>query len=323
MISIAMTTYNGAQYIIEQLGSIIHQTVQPDEVIICDDRSSDDTVRLVTDFIRQNGLSNWRVSVNERNLGWKQNFRRAISMTKGDIVFFADQDDIWMPWKLEEMSALMEKHDMGCLFGESVKIDSDGKDLIERNSVNIFSGALNKIVFSPSFYTVGGLGCCMCVRRRVIDKYLHLDVGVDDHDSQCPRIAVVYDSLWHLDKAVIKYRIYSGNTSGISSQFSYGSSDLKHRIEDIKSICAWLEEVQKDPDVEASRKVHVDEAIALQKRRVLYLSGEKGNIFQLLKHRRYYPGMTMIIGDFAYRHGINKALGKIRWKLDKRRALLE
>ena len=319
MISIAMTTYNGSKYIIEQLTSILHQTVQPDEVIICDDRSGDDTVRLVADFISQNGLSNWRVSVNERNLGWKQNFRRAIRMTKGDIVFFADQDDIWMPHKLEEMSALMEKYDMGCLFGESVKIDSDGNDLAERNSVNILSGSLNKIVFSPSFYTVGGLGCCMCAHRRVIDKYLLLDVGVDDHDSQCPRIAILYDSLWHLDKAVIKYRIYSGNTSGISSQYSYGSSDLKHRIEDIKSICTWLEAVLKDPDVEDSRKIYIGEAMALQKKRVLYLNGEKGNIIQLMKYRRCYPSMTMIIGDFAYRHGINKMLGKIRWEMDKRR----
>lgn len=321
MISIAMTTYNGSQYIIEQLESIIHQTVPPDEVIICDDRSSDDTVRLVTDFICQNALLNWRISVNERNLGWKQNFRKAISLTKGDIVFFADQDDIWMSWKLEEMSALMVKHNMGCLFGESEKIGADGKDLAERNSVNNFSGLLNQIDFSPSFYTVGGLGCCMCAHRRVIDKYLQLDVGIDDHDSQCPRIAVLYDSLWHLDKAVIKYRIYSGNTSGISSQYSYGTSDLKHRIDDIESICTWLEAVLKDPEVEKSRKSLIRESITLQKRRMCYLSGEKGNVFQLLKHRQYYPGMTMLIGDFAYHHGINQLLGKIRWKMDKRRSM--
>ncbi len=317
MISIAMTTFNGSRYIIEQLDSILHQTVLPDEVIICDDRSSDSTVQLVEDYIERNALSNWRISVNEKNLGWKQNFRRAVSMTKGDIVFFADQDDIWMPWKLEEMSAFMIKHNMGCLYGECIKIDADGKELRERNSINNFSNSLNKIDFSPSFFSVGGLGCCMCVHRRVITKYLQLDVAIDDHDSQCPRIAVLYDTLWHLDKAVIKYRIYSGNTSGISSQYSYGSSDLKHRVDDIKSICTWLSVVLNDLEEEDARKHLIRKLIKLQNSRVSYLMGEKGNCFQLIKQKRYYPDMTMLIGDIAYRHRMNKTLGKLRWNLEK------
>lgn len=319
MISIAMTTYNGSKYIVEQLDSIKQQTLLPDEVIICDDRSSDNTVDIVSDYIIKNKLTKWKIFVNEKNLGWKQNFRRAISLTKGEIVFFSDQDDIWIEDKIEVMTSLMNKYNMGCLFGESVKIDGDGKDLAERNSVNRFTGALTRIDFSPSFYTVGGLGCCMCVHRRVIDKYLQLDVTIDDHDSQCPRIAVLYDSLWHIDKEVIKYRIYSGNTSGISNRYSYGSSDLKHRIADIESIKTWLEVILKDSQVEESKRWQIKRAYYLQEKRLKYLSGVSGSVFLLFRDYKYYPGLTMLIGDFAYRHGINQLLGKIRWNMDKRK----
>lgn len=102
MISIALCTYNGERYIREQLQSIMEQTCQPDEIIICDDCSKDDTVTIVKDT-----LSIWsgtyKVFINEKNLGYRLNFQKAISKCTGDYIYLCDQDDVWNADKIKTM----------------------------------------------------------------------------------------------------------------------------------------------------------------------------------------------------------------------------
>lgn len=88
-VSVAMASYNGEKYIEEQLTSIFNQDLQPDEVILCDDGSTDATVQIVSEFIEKNGLTGkWRLFQNEARLGFIHNFFHAIAKTKGDLVFF-------------------------------------------------------------------------------------------------------------------------------------------------------------------------------------------------------------------------------------------
>jgi glycosyltransferase involved in cell wall biosynthesis len=108
-ISVAMTTYNGSKYIVEQLYSIMNQSKSVDEILIFDDRSTDDTISSVTDFIRKNNVGNCKFCINESRMGWKKNFIQAIEATTGDIVFLADQDDIWHRQKVELLCAVFEK----------------------------------------------------------------------------------------------------------------------------------------------------------------------------------------------------------------------
>ena len=109
MISIAMTTYNGARFVEAQLRSILEQTRQPDEIVICDDGSRDDTVNIIRRIIKTSGTDRIRLIENEQNLGYIRNFYKAISLTKGDYVFLADQDDIWHRDKIEKSMAVMER----------------------------------------------------------------------------------------------------------------------------------------------------------------------------------------------------------------------
>ncbi|MCQ2441204.1 MAG: glycosyltransferase [Clostridia bacterium] len=94
-ISVAMTSYNGEKFIKTQLSSLLKQIRKPDEVIIVDDVSTDNTVEIIKDFITENGLYDWKLTVNEENLGFKQNFKKALSLATGDIIFLCDQDDDW------------------------------------------------------------------------------------------------------------------------------------------------------------------------------------------------------------------------------------
>lgn len=88
MISIAMTTYNGEKYIERQLESIFSQTLPVDEIIICDDNSKDRTIEIIGRFIEKNQTDKIRLVHNQENLGYIRNFYKAISLTKGDYIFW-------------------------------------------------------------------------------------------------------------------------------------------------------------------------------------------------------------------------------------------
>ncbi len=121
-ISVCMGIYNGEKYIEKQLDSILGQTRRADEVILCDDCSTDGTVEIVRRFIERNGLQEgWRLYCNEENRGYPGNFYYVMGLCTGDVVFLADQDDVWAEAKLERMCAVLEGHTeadvVACKFG--------------------------------------------------------------------------------------------------------------------------------------------------------------------------------------------------------------
>ena len=101
-ISIAMATYNGQTFLLEQLQSFTEQTILPDEVVITDDCSSDKTVALINSF-KKTAPFKIRVYSNEKNLGYTQNFNKALQLCTNDLIFLSDQDDVWLPTKIEYM----------------------------------------------------------------------------------------------------------------------------------------------------------------------------------------------------------------------------
>ena len=128
-ISVAMCTYNGARFIREQLESILGQTRVPDEIVICDDGSVDDTLGVARETLA--GFSG-RVQLvaNPENLGFAKNFEKAISLCGGDIIFLSDQDDVWQRDKLEKMCAIFaERDDVILAFHDSALVDSQLRPL--------------------------------------------------------------------------------------------------------------------------------------------------------------------------------------------------
>ena len=104
-ISVALCTYNGARYLYEQLVSFVQQQRQPDELVVCDDGSTDATLEILREFARSAPFA-VHVHCNETNLGVTRNFERAIALCSGDVIATSDQDDVWLPEKLSRMEAV-------------------------------------------------------------------------------------------------------------------------------------------------------------------------------------------------------------------------
>lgn len=124
-----MCTYNGSRYLREQLESITSQTASPEEIIICDDGSTDTSLDILNEFASQAPFP-VRIFSNEVRLGPAQNFEKAIRLCVGEIIVLSDQDDIWKPQKLERLSAVFERHpDSAYAFSDAEMVDRNGGSL--------------------------------------------------------------------------------------------------------------------------------------------------------------------------------------------------
>ena len=128
-LSVAICTYNGEHYIVEQLQSILDQTVLPNEIIICDDGSTDSTLNLIQELSDRSPIP-MTVYKNERNLGSTKNFEKAIGLCQGEIIFLADQDDVWHINKVEIMTDIFTHHPkVQAVFTNADMMDASGNDL--------------------------------------------------------------------------------------------------------------------------------------------------------------------------------------------------
>ncbi|MFQ8704827.1 MAG: glycosyltransferase [Thomasclavelia sp.] len=244
-ISVVMAVYNGSMYLLKQLESINMQTKKIDEVIIVDDCSSDDSKKIVTSFIKEKHLDNWKLVENEVNLGYKKNFRKGLTLCTGDIIFFADQDDIWHLDKIEKMSDIMKKNQILTLASSCNFINQDDEiiDIEKRAGMSnnnllpiCVEKKLTKIDLEIVIMNNFAQGCTMAFDKSVKQSFLNNSIGLHPHDWEINLIGAINGSCYYLDEALIDYRIHDNNTIGLSSILEQDimnekSKRLKNRIE--------------------------------------------------------------------------------------------
>jgi len=248
MISLAMTTYNGSKYIKEQLDSIKNQTLKIDEVVIVDDCSTDDTVFIIKKFIKDNKLLTWSLFENEKNQGYIYTFRKSIDKTNGDYIFLCDQDDVWEFNKVEDMMEVLEKNlqikSLSCSFS---KIDQKGH-FLKNCKKRPFSSNNNLIRKSIKANSVENItlakvitynispGCTCAFKREIKKDFLNNELQIP-HDWAINFISASVDGLYFFNKKLIKYRLHSSNTIGLTrsldriDRLRICKSGLKERME--------------------------------------------------------------------------------------------
>ena len=221
-ISVVMAVYNGEKYISEQLYSLENQTLPPDELIIIDDGSSDSTVKITKDFIKASKL-NIRFFENEKNLGYFENFKKAMSMITGDICLLCDQDDIWESDKIRKIAAIFDDSSVfGCAAGFTF-IDKNGdvlKNGMLKEGVFAFVDSFpktetEKISLSSVAHRNIAPGCACAYRKPVIDVFLNKSCKKLPHDHQLSLLAAAMDSFYFYNSPLTKYRIHDENTLGL------------------------------------------------------------------------------------------------------------
>jgi glycosyltransferase involved in cell wall biosynthesis len=231
-----MCVYNGEKYLVEQLESIIGQTLLPDEVNIYDDCSADSTVAVINDFIGRHNLSNWHVHINPYNKGWRMNFYDALADCSGDYIFFCDQDDIWYPNKIATMIDVMEKNpQILVLNGIPDVINSENKIISNLETINIQSSSDYSIhqsdLFDNLFYWKHRIGATMAVRKIIKKQLLCFERNnLFVHDLWALNISALMGGCYWIDFPAIRYRVHANN-SCIRLE-----AERKNRKERIKGI---------------------------------------------------------------------------------------
>ena len=213
-----MTTYNGEKYILKQLESIAKQSLPADEVIICDDGSTDNTVILIKKYINENKLKKWSVYKNDKRLGYVNNFIKAIELTKGDYIFLADQDDIFYANKFRVMINYFENNKKCKLLNANFNIIDKNDNICNELRTHARAKRPNgiiKIDFKRWLYESSFPGFSMGFRSEIREKLK--DINVENcygHDQLIGLIALSEDANYEINDVLSGYRMHDNNTTG-------------------------------------------------------------------------------------------------------------
>lgn len=211
-ISVCMATFNGENYLSEQLDSIINQLSIGDELIIVDDSSTDSTMVILK------GFCDPRISIyeNKKNMGVNATFEKAILLAKNEIIFLADQDDIWLEGRVSlmvnhlcETSKMVVSTNFGLIdacgdVDVTTKCDRLNADDSGRHLSNIIGIILN----TRPYY-----GCAMAINKAFIDVVLPMPKFIESHDLWIAMASNLARSNSHLSENTLMHRIHGNNAS--------------------------------------------------------------------------------------------------------------
>jgi glycosyltransferase involved in cell wall biosynthesis len=279
-ISCVIATYNGEKYIAEQLESLFYQTRQFEEVLIFDDCSTDLTVKIVKQFIREKHLNNWFISVNEINKGFSKNFFEGLQKATGDFIFLCDQDDIWYKDKVQRMTDIMlDQPQINILSGGYKPLVSKSMDSLSKIYYffnNKFSKKDKKVVLQRfkknSVYTTRP-GWTYCIRKEFLDSCKNLYHNYSSHDGFFWRYGMINDSFYNFNCETGQFR----RTSNSASSFSNSKENkVRREIElskNYRQICLDMLKYLSTTDVPRKRykqKIYI-KTIKYLEARIIFL----------------------------------------------------
>ena len=212
LISIALATYNGEQFIRQQMDSILAQTMSDYEIVICDDCSTDETISILENYASR--YSRIKIFKNKQNLGFKKNFEKAISLCRGKYIALCDQDDIWNPDHLEILYSEISTND--CICANAQMIDDNGIPMGITMREFIPAHILptnNQFFYKHELYGNIVQGAACMIRRSLLEKALPIPESVRFHDWWFALIACEHGGCKYIDKTILQYRRHDANAS--------------------------------------------------------------------------------------------------------------
>lgn len=235
---VIICSYNGEKYIIEQIRSIMAQTVPVDRISIYDDRSSDTTLATIAKFaetLSRQSAAKIHVQLNPVNLGYAENFMAGIQRAQADILFLCDQDDVWHPEKVEHFLAVFSHRDVDLIFSDGILIDAAGLPIdrdtvlgsygIKKSDIPKFNSAAKAHLSRRNYIN----GAAMAIRRAAAQSALPLPCKMP-HDYWLAIWSSVHNGVYCIDADLYEYRQHSNNVIGMgtSSQLYRWLGILRH-----------------------------------------------------------------------------------------------
>lgn len=280
-ISVFVSIYNGEKYLLQQLDSINKQTRQADEVVLCDDGSSDNSQLIVNDFIKKNNLnSSWSLIINKNNLGVTRNFLSADEKTNGDIIFFSDQDDIWNKDKIKRIEEVFLEHkDAQAVTCRLKTIDELGNDnssyYIKKNEGK---NILRKISFTEQvkYNRCGGL--CLALKKDflILHKNHIIKEGLP-HDLPFGMYAAANDHYYILELPLVSYRLHGSNISDPTFTMRSKINNYERHVEGRKLKYHLMNSCLNNPNINLKKKdyLNLKEMIVFEKKSINALIQKK------------------------------------------------
>lgn len=248
-ISVVICTYNGEDYIGEQLKSILDQSRRVDEIILLDDASSDGTVDLAEKILKDQDIP-YQIIINSRNLGVSANFEKGIALASGEVVLTADQDDVWLENKVRMFEELFEKTP-ACMLAFSDGFVTNGNLEVIRDSIWEAAGFSkekkelfqNKRYYSVLFSDNVVTGAAMGLRRQFALKCVPAPKGTL-HDYWYALCAPFFGDICFLEDKCILYRQHNKNVMGIPKKSFVGK---------VKRWMQCISVLEKDWEIRAVR----------------------------------------------------------------------
>lgn len=239
MVSVVMAAYNGEQYISEQLSSIWNQTRRPDEIIISDDHSIDGTVAAIQAFVKQTGAP-VRLIENQERTGYIRNFFHALKHAGGDYIFLSDQDDVWLPDKIQRCVDILSEHPEITALSTNYRLIDENNSVIGKKFRNGRGDRIRRVSLRQFLRHPKYPGMAMVIRRELLEEsFKHISYQVA-HDWQLNYLAARNQTLFYCPQVLAYYRQHGGNTVGTV----YGGKKKEPRRCRIKMLAALLNNVE-------------------------------------------------------------------------------
>ncbi len=229
-VSVVMCTYNGAEFVTEQLESILFQSRPPQELVVADDGSSDGTLEIVREIVRRHreeqdpGLDYVELTrdpdATPEPFGVAGNFERGLRAATGGAIALSDQDDRWRNDRLDRLVGLLEhRPEVGLVHSDAALVDAAGEPLgvtlfealgvTRREFVGIASGRAFEVFLRRNLVT----GATAVVRRSIVERALPIPEGWI-HDEWLAIVAAAVGRTAVLREPLIDYRQHGGNQIG-------------------------------------------------------------------------------------------------------------
>lgn len=204
-VSVCMATYNGQEYLKEQIFSILTQLSEIDELVVSDDGSTDDTLTIIS------SLKDPRIKIitNAMDKGYSGNFENALLNATGEIIFLSDQDDVWLDGRVKKMCDALQTFDL--VVSDAQFVDK----CLHVTNETFFALRGGKVGFLNNLYKSRYLGACMAFRRSILEKLLPFPTfrGLCPHDLWITLVAEFYFKVAVIREPLILYRRHDNNVS--------------------------------------------------------------------------------------------------------------